>query len=330
MRSLGNLIANVNRPGISRWLIGTATLLLTLWLQVHIALAALHDDGGTLRNAIGVYNSAEVRSQLGWALDSVFDSGAALSGSGAAVDAIRVPLTAALASGQLTSEATDAIVTVVLATRDDALAQFASDAPARALTLQVGPLLTGFSIALPPEVAAQFGVADPTQITVPVIDAASVETLRTRYHWAVLLDRWGLLVAGACWVVGTVLAPRPLRTLAIGFGIVGASALIALPLFSVVQGWLVGGGAGPWSPLVAPLLENAFAEVTPWLIPLGVAGLVLGAGLGVTLVVLRRRGVHVWGEPRPPRVTERVERRDQEPDAADLGTDQTDPAPSPA
>jgi hypothetical protein len=89
-------------------------------------------------------------------------------------------------------------------------------------------------------------------------------------------------------LAGVVLSRRPLRTLAIALGIGGVSCLIALPLFTVLDDWLLGGGIGPWSVLVAPLVESATAELRPWLLPLGIALILAAVGAGTAWFLTTR------------------------------------------
>lgn len=287
MRRLRGLVNGMNAPRSSKWLIGIALTLVTLWLQAHLALAALRDDGSTLRNAIAVYNSAEVRAQVSGAADWVLDQGSALGVGSVAVDPIREGLAAALTGGELPAPASDAIVRALLAARDDAVAQFSSDAPTHALTLPVGSIAAAFGIVLPPEVLAQAGLG--ADISIPVISASEMDTWRTRYHWAQIIDRWGLLAALVAGVVGIVLARRPLRAFSIALVAAGALCLAAIPLFGVLQDWLVGGGAGAWGPLVTPLATSAMAELRPWLVPVGIAAIAAGAGLFAFLLYRERR-----------------------------------------
>ena len=110
----------------------------------------------------------------------------------------------------------------------------------------------------------------------------------------------GSLLAAVLGLAGIFLSPRPLRTLAITVGLGGVACLIAIPLFGLIEGWLIGGGAGPWSPLVAPLVESAIAELRPWLVPVGIAAVVLGAAGLVGWLVLERRGTANTSRPPAP------------------------------
>jgi len=290
VRAIRSLLDRFTAPRLSRWLIGISTVLLTGWLQSHLLLAAIHDDGATVRNAVTVYNSPEVRAQLTGATDWVFDQGAALSGGGAQLAPVQAALQGALASGRIPDAAADALVASLVRLRDDALVQFAADAPARPLELELGPLLTSFGITVTPELLTAMGLPATAELAVPILDAGSVDTLRTRYHWAVLLDRWGLPIGALAGVVGIVLARRPLRALSVALMIGGVVCLAAIPLFGVIGDWLVGGGAGPWSPLVAPLVTAGIDQVRPWLLPLAIAGIVAGGAL-LTLLLVRERRV---------------------------------------
>ena len=289
MRGLRDLIGRLNAPRASRWLIGTSMLLLTLWLQAHLALAALRDDGTTVRNAIAVYNSGEVRGQLGGAVDWVFDRGAELTSADAELAPLHAALGAALQSGTISAPVAEALVHALTAARDDLLVQFDGDAPARALSVEIGPLLTAFEIPVTPELTQSLGLPASAELAIPIADAQTVETLRQRYGWAVLIDRWALLAGIVAGAAGVILSERPLRTLAIVLGIGGVACLVAIPLFGVLTDWLVGGGIGGWSPLVAPLVTAAIDQIRPWLLPLGIGGVIVGAASFVGLLLLERR-----------------------------------------
>ncbi|SFS04827.1 hypothetical protein SAMN04487846_1876 [Microbacterium sp. cf046] len=289
MRGLRDLIGRLNAPRASRWLIGTSMLLLTLWLQAHLALAALHDDGTTVRNAITVYNSGDVRGQLSGAVDWVFDRGAELSSADAELASVNAALAAALQSGTITAPVSSALVDSLTSARDDLLAQFDGEAPVRGLAIGIGPLLSALEIPVTPELVQSLGLPASAVLAVPVADAQTVEVLRQRYGWAVLIDRWGLLVGMIAGAAGVILSERPLRTLAIVLGIGGALCLLAIPLFGVLNDWLVGGGAGGWSPLVAPLVTSAVDQIRPWLLPVGVGAMIVGAASFVGLLLLERR-----------------------------------------
>ena len=289
MRGLRELIGRLNAPRASRWLIGTSIALLTLWLQAHLALAAVHDDGTTVRNALTVYNSGEVRGQLSGAVDWAFAQGAALSPAGAELAPVQAALATALQSGTITAPVSDALVGALVAARDDLLSQFSGDAPTRPLVLEIGPLLAAFDIPVTPELSPSLGLPASASPAIPIADAQTVEVLRQRYNWAVLIDRWALIAGIVAGAAGVILSERPLRTAAIALGIGGAACLLAVPLFGLLTDWLTGGGAGGWSPLVAPLVTSAIDQVRPWLLPLGVAGLIVGAASLVALVILERR-----------------------------------------
>ncbi|GAA1988673.1 hypothetical protein GCM10009777_24650 [Microbacterium pumilum] len=289
MRAIARLFTRFNAPRASRWLIATCLVLLTAWLQAHMILAALHDDGTTVRSAIAVYNDDAVRGEVAGVVDWAFTQGATLTGAGAAGDEVRGAVVTALGSGRISAPVADALVGGLLGLRDDALAQFAQAGPTRPLTLQVGPLLAALGIPVTAEVATQLGLPASAELAMPIVDARTVDTLRTRYHWTELIDTWALLAAAVLGLAGVCLSPRPLRTLAITMGLGCVVCLLAIPLFGLIEGWLIGGGAGPWSPLVAPLVQSAIAELRPWLFPLGVAAVVLGVGGLVGWLVLDRR-----------------------------------------
>lgn len=297
MRAIAELFMRFNAPRASRWLIATSLVLLTAWLQAHIVLAALHDDGTTVRSAIAVYNDDAVRGQVTDVVDWAFAEGATLTGAGAGADPVRGAVVTALGSGQISAPVADALVGGLLGLRDDALAQFARSGPTSALTFSFGPLLTALGIPVTAEIATQLAVPASAELAIPIVDAQTVDTLRTRYHWAELIDSWGLLLAAVLGFAGVFLSPRPLRALAVTLGLGGVACLVAIPLFGLIEGWLIGGGAGPWSPLVAPLVESAIGELRPWLLPVGVAAVVLGAAGLVGWLVLERRGT---GEKLPP------------------------------
>jgi hypothetical protein len=298
MRGIRGFVGGVNAPHASRWLLVTATVLLTAWLQAHILLAALHDDGGTVRNAIAVYNSGQARDQVAGAVDWALSTGGELSGATTQLAPVKSAIAVMLRSGQISAPVAHALVTELTGLRDDALAQFASDGATHALTIDLAPVLAAFGITATPELAKALGAASASHLSLPLMDAASVQTLRTRYRIAVLLDRWGLLVAAVLALAGVVLSRRPLRTLAIALGIGGVSCLIALPLFNVLDDWLLGGGIGPWSVLVAPLVESATAELRPWLLPLGIALLLAAVGAGTAwLFTTRGRTASVPDRP---------------------------------
>ena len=304
MRAIAGLFTRYNAPGASRWLIAMSLVLLTAWLQAHIVLAALHDDGTTVRSAITVYNDDAVRGQVAEVVDWAFTQGSILTGAGGQADEVRGAVVVALGSGRISAPVADALVSSLLGLRDDALAQFARTGPTTALTLRVGPLLQALAIPVTPDVAAQLGVPASADLAIPIVDAQTVDTLRTRYHWAELINTWGLLAAALLAVAGIFLSPKPLRELAITLGLGGVACLVAIPLFGFIQGWLIDGGAGPWSPLVAPLVESAIAELRPWLLPVGVAAVILGAGGLVGWLVLERRGTADASRPRSPELTE--------------------------
>ena len=129
MRAIAELFTRFNAPGASRWLIATSLVLLTAWLQAHIVLAALHDDGTTVRSAIAVYNDDAVRGQVTDVVDWALAEGATLTGAGADADAVRGAVVTALGSGQISAPVADALVSGLLGLRDDALAQFAQSGP---------------------------------------------------------------------------------------------------------------------------------------------------------------------------------------------------------
>jgi hypothetical protein len=291
VNGLISLFTHFSAPRASRWLIAMSLALLTAWLQSHILLAALHDDGTTARNAIAVYNSPDVRGQVSGVVDWAFTQGASLTGAGAEADAVRAEVVKALGSGQLSAPVSDALVTALVDLRDDALAQFDGSGPTHALTLDAAPLLAALDIPVTAETAKQLGLPASAGLALPIVPAQTVDGLRSKYHWAQLTDAWGLLAAAVLGLAGIFLSPRPLRTLAIVVGLGGVACLVAIPLFGVLQGWLVGGGAGPWSPLVAPLVSSALAELRPWLLPVGIAAVIVGAGgLAGWIVWERRKG----------------------------------------
>ncbi|MBD3940971.1 hypothetical protein IF188_04540 [Microbacterium sp. NEAU-LLC] len=297
MRGFLGLITNFSMPRLSRWLIVTSVALLTAWLQAHLLLAVLHDDGSTVRNAITVYDDPAVRSQVSGGVDWLLDQGVAVSGAAEVIVPVQQQLRAVLAGGRIPPAAADAITVALVTMRDDALSQFESSAPTRALVIELGPVLTGFGIALPPEAGQLIGISG--QFAVPIADAASMEAWRTKYHWTTIIDRWGLLAGAVAGVVGIVLARRPLRAFAGWLVVGGAAALLAIPLFGVLHDWLLAGGAGPWTPLVAPLVTSTLSEVSPWLLPLGIAAVLAGAGLGGWLILRGRRSAAIGATEAP-------------------------------
>lgn len=181
------------------------------------------------------------------------------------------------------------LVGALILLRDDALTQFATDAPTHALTIELAPMLGAFGIAVTPELTAALGTAASAALVLPLADAQTVDTLRARYRIAAIVDRWGLVAAAVLALAGIILSRRPLRTLAIALGLTGAASLVALPLFDRLTGWLLGGGAGAWSPLIAPLVESAVAQVRPWLVPIGIGALIAGAAVGAAWFLRERR-----------------------------------------
>lgn len=282
-----SLFTRWDAPRLSRTLIAISLALLTAWLQAHLLLAALRDDGTTLRGAVQVLGSQDARAQVGAVTDWMLAHGADLTGQEAAIEPVRAAVAAALASGPMPAAAQEVLVGTILSLRDDAIAQFDSDEPARALTVSLAPVLDALSVPVPPDLAATMGV--DAELTVPIMTAQGVDSWRGRYRIAQLLDAWGLLAAGITGFVGVLLAPRPLRAFAVGLVVGGALALGAVPLFGLLQSWLIGGGAGPWGPLVTPVVTGAIAELSPWLVPAGVAAIASGAGLLTWWVVRERR-----------------------------------------
>lgn len=167
----------------------------------------------------------------------------------------------------------------LLELRDDAHTQFASPGPTHALTLRAEPLLSALGITVTPELRAALGLPADTALEIPLQSAKQVEELRTRYTWAVLINRWGLVVGAVAGLVGLILARRPLRTFSIALVIGGALCFVAIPLFSLLHDWMIGGGVGAWGPLLTPLVTAAMAEIRPWLVPIGIASVVTGAAL---------------------------------------------------
>ena len=282
------LFTRWDAPRLSRVLIALSLALLAAWLQAHLLLAALRDDGTTLHGAVEVLDSGDARAQVGAVTDWVLTQAGALTGGDAALKPVRDAVTAVLATGPLPAGAQDAIVGTLLDLRDDAVSQFTSVAPAQALAVPLAPLLGALGVEVPPDLPATLGV--DASLTVPVMTAEGVDSWRGRYHLAVLLDTWGLLAAGVAEFVGVLLSPRPLRAFAVGLRVGGALALAAVPLFGLLQTWLLGGGAGPWGPLVTPVVTGAIAEISPWLVPGGIAAIVVGAGLLAWWIVRERRG----------------------------------------
>ncbi|WP_345543218.1 hypothetical protein [Microbacterium jejuense] len=287
MRGILGLITDFSMPRLSRWLIVTSVALLTAWLQAHLLLAVLHDDGSTVRGAITVYDDPAVRSQVSDGVDWLLEQGVAVSGASEVIAPVQQQLHAVLAGGRIPPAAADAITVTLVAVRDEALSQFESTGPTHALAVELGPVLTAFGIALPPEAGQLIGISG--EFAVPIADAASMDAWRTKYHWTTIIDRWGLLAGAVAGIAGIVLARRPLRAFAIWLVVGGAAALLAIPLFGLLHDWLLAGGAGPWTPLVAPLVTSTLAEVSPWLLPLGIAAVVAGAGLLGWLILRERR-----------------------------------------
>lgn len=289
MRGLINLFTHFSVPRASRWLIATSMALLTVWLQAHLLLAAVHDDGSTVRNAIAVYNSPEARGQVTGVVDWAFAQGTTLAGGGAEVDALQTALVGALGAGRISAPVAAALESALLGLRDDALEQFAADGPTAPLSLRLQPLLKALDVPITPQALAELGLPATADLAVPILDAGTVASLRTKYHWAELANTWGLLAAAVLGLAGVFLAPRPLRTIAIVVGLGGAACLVAIPLFGVLHDWLIGGGAGPWSPLVSPLVDGAMNELRPWLLPIGIAGVAVGALSLAGLIYQERR-----------------------------------------
>lgn len=327
MRYISLLFQRWNAPKLSRFLLWASAALLTAWLQAHLVLAAVHDDGTTVRNAITVYNSGEVRDQVSGAVDWAFDQDASIAGGSPELIATQTAVRAALHGGAISPAVSAALVASLLDMRDDALAQFASSAPTHALTVDLEPLLIALGVEITPElrsaVSASTPLAQGATLDLPILAAAQVDTLRTRYHWAVLIDRWGLLVAAVAGFVGIVLARRPLRTFSIALMVGGALAILAIPLFGFLRDWLIGGGIGAWGALMTPLITSAISELTPWLMPLGIAAIVVGAGIfGWLLFAARRAGAPRASEPPQdhPSSSERMSSAVSEPEKGSLSS----------
>ncbi|MWC00137.1 hypothetical protein [Agromyces seonyuensis] len=277
----------MGRRGWSAWLLGVASLVLTGWLQAHLAIAAIHDDGTTLRNALAVVDDSAMRSAFGGVLSS------AVAGAGDAPE-VQTAIGAIETAPALSGPVADALAATVLDARDQVFAQFERPAgtPATAISVPLGPLLGALGIPVTPETLAAAGLAadaDPAALSYPLIDAATVDVLQQRYGWLAFLDAWGLLIAGVAAAAGVAISAKPLRTAAIALVLAGIVCLMAPILFGLLHDWIAGGGIGAWSLLAGPLLDSAVGELTPWLLPIGIVAAVLGAGLLALLIVLSIR-----------------------------------------
>lgn len=286
------LVNNIRSHGWSATLIAVATAVLAAWLNAHVLLAAVHDDGTTIKNALTVVNSSDARTQL----VGLIDQAGSLAGGLPELTAVGKAIVSA---PKLDPKVSDAITSALVSARDSALVQLSGDGPAKDITIPMKPVLQALGIPVTQKSLKQLGISSSSGFDVPVVPAAQVPQLRLRYLWTTLLDQWGLILAAVLGVIGVVLSPRRWRTLTVMFALGAVVCLTAPLVFHAVGDWIAGGGIGAWSALVGPLLTGAVSQLEPWLLPVGIAAGAVAAGLLVWDVVrlVRTRTPSAHREP---------------------------------
>jgi hypothetical protein len=292
--------------GVSGLFILIATLAFGAWLQAHFIDAAVKDDGTNLRQALVVADDPQVRRAINTAVEHV-------------VSLPGVPPQAAAMSGLIVNAPTldgpvgEALISVLLDTRDQIVGQL-DRKPVdgyHAVTVNVAPLiaasgagdlvsqLTGAlgsvdalkqlgSSGLDP--AALAGLANGN-LAIPVLEPSTITRVASVYRWQSFVSSWGLLIAIAAAVLGIGFSPRRLQAFGGVLLLAGIVSLTATYVHTWAQDQLISGRFGSWGVLVGPLLAGAADSMQPWLVPAGVAGVILGLGLLIIGTHRPRRSV---------------------------------------
>ena len=278
-------------PRLSASCLGLALTLGSLWWSAASTYVVLHDDARLVGALTRTLDQPAVRAQLGEWTGTAFAQASRPAGdrkpSKAADQALRRLQTAITSDAPLEPLAI-AMTGVVVGTRDAAVAQLDARAvPKSVVRADVAPLLALAGVTVDEKTAAAMGLTlEKRRLTLPVLTDEQLDLLQHRYDVLLLIRPLGRLGrARPARRVGGDLR-RPLRTLAVGAGLVAVIALVLPRLLAYGQGRVAGSELGG---AVDPLLAAAAARVAVVGVPVALVAGLLSVVLGALQVLLLRR-----------------------------------------
>ncbi len=274
----------IKHVGVSAVALALASLALAAWLHSQVTMFIAAVDRPTVERVLVLADDPTVRGSVGGLLQGAVD----LAGGAPELE----QLVATIESGpKLEGSEADTLTQALLTTRDRVLVQVdrPAGAPVQAVSVPVGPLIGALGIPVSGDTLQQMGVPATDGLELPLLPAQQVQTLLWNYTFAMLFARWGLILAGILLIVGLATSRRPVRALAILFGIAAAVAWVAPAALSAVQSWTADGGAGAWGAPLSPLLAAGDAFLKPWLLPSAIVATAATVLLAVAAVAVSRR-----------------------------------------
>lgn len=279
--NLLRMLTRFTHAKLSHLLIAVATIMLTGWFQAQIANAALVEDGANLHHAIAVIDDSEMRGALANGLQSVMTTIGRADQGQQLGQAVREAPT-------LGGPVGDVLVSSILTARDQIAVQL--DLPKgekyTAVNIPMVPILNAFGVPITQEQIDEVGFGQLVQY--PVLTAQSMQVVAQFDTWLRFADTWGLLIGIVAGIAGVLLARKPLRALGVLSGIIAVIAFTAPFLFSWLQSISVGGKLGSLGVLLNPLWEAADSASRPWVLPVGIVGLLAAVGFIVLDVRTRK------------------------------------------
>ena len=267
---------------------GLAILLTSLWWGAHRMMIILHDDASFVHALTTSLEKPVVRAELSaWTTEAIRRT-APITGKDFAANPVIKQLQSAITSEQNIGPMAEALASVAVKARDDAVSQLDRRLdPKQEVRLQLAPLLTAAKIKIDKATTTALGLTlKKDALTSRLLTGDQLDRMQRRYDLTMLTNRWAGWAALALLIVAVVTSAKPLRAMAIASGIAAALAIVVPLLLGRLAAWL---GTSELGSLAQPLVGALARGIGPYLVPVVVAGLVGAAGFAVAHIMLSRR-----------------------------------------
>jgi hypothetical protein len=277
----------VRNARVSASAFGLAMLLAGLWWGAHRTMIILHDDASFVHAMTTSLEKPVVRAELSALTTEAIRRTAPISKDFAANPVIK-QLQSAITSKENIGQMADALASVAVKARDDAVSQLDRRLdPKQEVRLQLAPLFTTAKIKIDKATTTALGLTlKKDALTSRLLTGDQLDRMQRRYDLTVLTNRWAGWAALALLIVAVVTSAKPLRAMAIASGIAAALAVVVPLLLGRLAAWL---GTSELGSLAQPLVGALARGIGPYLVPVVVAGLVGAAGFTVAHIMLSRR-----------------------------------------
>jgi hypothetical protein len=253
------------RPPLRSLLVTLAVLAGLTWMQAHAVIAALHDHSTIVRLAGAALAEPAVRDNIRTFTTDAVVRTAKSRGIDLSDSPALLLVTSALTSKKAVAASAPAWTAATSQLRASLVGRLDADDPAmdgKPLTLDLAPVVRAAGLTVPPALASAVGMDKTSKaLNVQVATGDQMRTIRNRYGYLVLIDRWAGWLSLALLAGALLLSQHRVRTLTIAAAIGVAAALAVRPVLERVGEWLT--GLGDWGVLARPLTDAVGVHAGP-------------------------------------------------------------------